>query len=102
MHYAVQNCRAHFSLGDMMGLIHIIWSIIVGFVVGLIARALVPGADAMGFIATAVVGIVGSLIGGFIGNMVSKPPEGAKFHPAGFFMSILGAIILLVIWRYVR
>ena len=85
-----------------MGLIHIVWSIIVGFVVGLIARAVVPGIDAMGFIATAAVGIVGSLIGGFIGNMVSKPPEGSNFHPAGFFMSLLGAIILLVIWRYVR
>jgi uncharacterized membrane protein YeaQ/YmgE (transglycosylase-associated protein family) len=85
-----------------MGIMHIVWSIIVGFVVGLIARALVPGIDAMGFIATTVVGIVGSLIGGFIGSMVSKPPEGSKFHPAGFFMSLLGAIILLVIWRYVR
>ena len=85
-----------------MGLIHIIWSIVVGFVVGLIARALVPGVDAMGFVYTTVVGIVGSLIGGFIGNMVSKPPEGAKFHPAGFFMSLLGAILLLVAWRYIR
>ena len=85
-----------------MGIMHIVWSIIVGFVVGLIARALVPGIDAMGFIATTVVGIVGSLIGGFIGSMVSKPAEGSKFHPAGFFMSLLGAIILLVIWRYVR
>jgi uncharacterized membrane protein YeaQ/YmgE (transglycosylase-associated protein family) len=85
-----------------MGIMHIVWSIIVGFVVGLIARALVPGVDAMGFIATTAVGIVGSLIGGFIGNMVSKPPEGSKFHAAGFFMSLLGAIILLVIWRYVR
>lgn len=85
-----------------MGLMHIIWSVVVGFVVGLIARALLPGVDAMGFIATTVVGIVGSLIGGFIGNMVSKPPEGAKFHPAGFFMSVLGAIVLLFIWRYIR
>ena len=85
-----------------MGIMHILWSIIVGFVVGLIARALVPGADAMGFIATSAVGIVGSLIGGVIGNMVSKPPEGAKFHAAGFIMSIVGAIVLLVIWRYVR
>jgi uncharacterized membrane protein YeaQ/YmgE (transglycosylase-associated protein family) len=85
-----------------MGLMHIIWSIIVGFVVGLIARALVPGADAMGFFATAVVGIVGSLIGGVIGNMVSKPPEGSKFHAAGFLMSIVGAVVLLVVWRYVR
>jgi uncharacterized membrane protein YeaQ/YmgE (transglycosylase-associated protein family) len=102
MHAAAQNCRTLFFSEGMMGIIHIVWSIIVGFVVGLIARAVVPGIDTMGFIATAAVGIVGSLIGGFIGNMVSKPPEGAKFHPAGFFMSLLGAIVLLVIWRFVR
>jgi uncharacterized membrane protein YeaQ/YmgE (transglycosylase-associated protein family) len=100
--HAAQNSAGFHRRGEVMGLIHIVWSIIVGFVVGLIARALVPGIDAMGFIATTVVGIVGSLIGGVIGNMVSKPPEGAKFHPAGFLMSLLGAIILLVIWRYVR
>ena len=83
-------------------MLHIVWSIIVGFVVGLIGRALVPGADQMGFIATTVVGIVGSVIGGLIGNVISKPSPGAKFHPAGFIMSIVGAIILLVLLRFVR
>jgi uncharacterized membrane protein YeaQ/YmgE (transglycosylase-associated protein family) len=48
---------------------HLIWFVIVGFVVGLIARAVVPGVDHRGFIATTVVGIVGSVIGGFIGNL---------------------------------
>ena len=85
-----------------MGLMHILWSIIVGFFVGLIARALVPGADQMGFILTTVLGIVGSLIGGFIGGLISKPAPGSKFHPAGFFLSIVGAIILLVLWRFIR
>jgi uncharacterized membrane protein YeaQ/YmgE (transglycosylase-associated protein family) len=80
---------------------HLIWSIIVGFFVGLIARAILPGDDHMGLIMTTVVGIVGSIIGGLIGNMFSKPPPGSKFHTAGFLMSIIGAIILLLIMRYV-
>jgi uncharacterized membrane protein YeaQ/YmgE (transglycosylase-associated protein family) len=82
-----------------MGLIHLVWYVIVGFVVGLIARAILPGADHFGFIGTTVIGIVGSLVGGFIGGLVSKPPEGATFHPAGFVMSIVGAIVLLLVLR---
>lgn len=79
---------------------HLLWSIIVGFIVGLIARALMPGVTHMGFIATTVLGILGSIVGGFIGGMIWTAPEGSRFHPAGFFMSIIGAIILLVCWRY--
>ena len=79
-------------------MLHIIWSIVVGFIVGLIARALVPGAQHMGFLATAALGIVGSLAGGLLGRLISKPREGATFHPAGFFLSIVGAIVLLLIW----
>ncbi len=82
-------------------MLHILWSIIVGFVVGLIARALVPGNQKMGFVATVVLGILGSIIGGLIGRAISKPPEGSKFHPAGFFLSLIGAIVLLVVWGYV-
>jgi uncharacterized membrane protein YeaQ/YmgE (transglycosylase-associated protein family) len=85
-----------------MGITHIIWSIITGFIVGLIARAILPGADGLGFIATTVLGILGSLAGGFIGGLISRPPEGAKFHPAGFLMSVVGAIVLLLLWRYIR
>ena len=85
-----------------MGIFHILWSIITGFVIGLIARAILPGADSMGFIATTVLGILGSLAGGFIGGLISKPAEGSKFHPAGFFMSIVGAIVLLLVWRHIR
>ncbi len=81
---------------------HILWSIIVGFAVGLIARAVVPGADHMGFILTTCVGIVGSLVGGFIGRVLKKPEPGAAFHPAGFLMSIIGAIVLLLVLRMLR
>ncbi len=85
-----------------MSIFHILWSIITGFLIGLIARAIVPGADKMGFIATTVLGILGSLAGGFIGGLISKPAEGSKFHPAGFFMSVVGAVILLLFWHYIR
>ncbi len=83
-------------------MIHLIWSVIVGFFVGLIARAILPGADHMGFIATTVVGIVGSLIGGFIGGLIKKPEAGSRFHPAGFFMSIVGAVLLLLALRLLQ
>jgi uncharacterized membrane protein YeaQ/YmgE (transglycosylase-associated protein family) len=85
-----------------MSVTHIIWSVIVGFVVGLIARAVLPGADHIGFALTVVVGIAGSWLGGFVGSLISKPPEGAKFHPAGFLMSVVGAIVLLLLLRFVR
>jgi uncharacterized membrane protein YeaQ/YmgE (transglycosylase-associated protein family) len=83
-------------------MIHILWYVIVGFLAGLIARAVVPGADAMGFIATTAVGIVGSVIGGFVGNLFKKPEVGAKFHPAGLIMSIVGAVVLLLVLRLLR
>ena len=81
---------------------HFIWSVIVGFFVGLIARAVLPGADKMGLIMTTLVGVVGSIVGGFIGNLIKKPEPGSKFHPAGFLMSIVGAVVLLLILRMIR
>lgn len=76
-------------------MLHIIWSIIVGFFVGLIARS-VMGFH-MGFLETSLVGIVGSIVGGFIARLFSKPKEGQPFHPAGIIMSIIGAMIVLFV-----
>jgi uncharacterized membrane protein YeaQ/YmgE (transglycosylase-associated protein family) len=78
-------------------MLHIIWSIIVGFIVGLVARFFVPGAEHMGFWATAFVGIIGSVVGGLIARIFSKPKDGAFFHPAGFILSIIGAVIVLLV-----
>jgi uncharacterized membrane protein YeaQ/YmgE (transglycosylase-associated protein family) len=78
-------------------MLHIIWSIIVGFIVGLIARAIMPGAEHMGFWVTSFVGIGGSIVGGLIARIFSRPKDGAMFHPAGFFLSIIGALIVLYI-----
>lgn len=68
------------------------------FIVGLIARAIMPGAQHLGFIMTTLLGIGGSIVGGLIGRLFSKPEPGTTFHPAGLIMSLIGAIILLFIW----
>ncbi|MEO5764068.1 MAG: GlsB/YeaQ/YmgE family stress response membrane protein [Casimicrobiaceae bacterium] len=72
----------------------IIWMVIVGFLVGLLARFFYPGAITMGFWMTALLGIGGSLVGGVISSLIFRSADG-KFHPAGWIMSILGALILL-------
>ncbi|HEX6136913.1 MAG TPA: GlsB/YeaQ/YmgE family stress response membrane protein [Casimicrobiaceae bacterium] len=77
----------------------IIWMIIVGFIVGVIARFFYPGAIAMGFWATSVVGIIGSLVGGAIGGLIWRSPDG-RFHPAGWVLSVVGALIVL--WLYLN
>ena len=82
-----------------MSLRHILWSIFVGFFVGLFARVIMPGADHMGFLATSLLGILGSLVGGFVGSLVSRPKPGAAVHPPGFVLSVIGAVILLFVWH---
>jgi uncharacterized membrane protein YeaQ/YmgE (transglycosylase-associated protein family) len=74
----------------------IIGWIIFGLVVGVIAKFLMPGRDPGGFIITIVLGIVGALVGGMLGRAVGwyGPNEGA-----GFLMALLGAILLLVLYR---
>ena len=82
-----------------MGIMGIIWMIIVGFVVGLLARFFYPGAVGLGFWMTTLLGIGGSIVGGVIGSLIWKSPDG-KFQPAGFFLSIIGALLLL--WLYLN
>ena len=82
-----------------MGIMGIIWMIIVGFIVGLLARFFYPGAVALGFWMTTLLGIGGSIVGGVIGSLIFKSPEG-KFHPAGFLLSLIGALLLL--WAYLN
>jgi uncharacterized membrane protein YeaQ/YmgE (transglycosylase-associated protein family) len=78
----------------------IIILILIGLVAGAVARLVVPGRDPMGILATIVLGIVGSFVGGFIWNLIQYhrlAPH--KFHLAGILGSILGAILVLVILR---
>ncbi|HUQ42242.1 MAG TPA: GlsB/YeaQ/YmgE family stress response membrane protein [Candidatus Limnocylindrales bacterium] len=73
--------------------------IIIGLIAGAIARFLVPGPDPMGWIATIVLGIIGSFVGGFLANLIFGGV--AAISPAGIVGSIIGAIIVLLIWRQV-
>src|ERR671911_958671 len=80
----------------------IITMLIIGIVAGYLARLLVPGRDPMSFVQTVVLGVVGSFIGGFLGYLIFNEDfdEGA-FQPAGFFGSIIGAVVALLIYRAV-
>jgi uncharacterized membrane protein YeaQ/YmgE (transglycosylase-associated protein family) len=81
-------------------LVFIIVLIIVGFIVGLIARALMPGRDHLGFFGTVVLGIVGSFIGGFLQNLIEYHHLSIhSFHPVGLIGSIIGAFVLLLLLR---
>jgi len=71
-----------------------IGTVIVGLVVGLIARALKPGDDRMGLIMTIILGVAGSLIAGYVGRALGWYQPG---QPAGWVASVIGAIVLLVI-----
>jgi uncharacterized membrane protein YeaQ/YmgE (transglycosylase-associated protein family) len=77
----------------------IIWTILIGFIVGLLAKMVTPGRDPSGFFITAVIGIAGSLLATYGGQALGLYHAG---EPAGFFGSLVGAIILLVIYHIVR
>ena len=77
----------------------IIWTILIGFVVGLVAKMLTPGRDPSGFFVTAAIGIAGSLFATFGGQALGLYTAG---EPSGFIGSLVGAIILLVIYHLVR
>ena len=70
--------------------------IVFGLIVGVVAKVLMPGRDPGGFIVTIGIGIVGALLGGFLGRMLGLYREG---DPVGFFMAVLGSILLLWIYR---
>jgi uncharacterized membrane protein YeaQ/YmgE (transglycosylase-associated protein family) len=73
---------------------HYVWMAIIGFVVGLIARAILPGTQSLGIILTAVLGIAGSFVAAFAGQALGLyGPD----QPAGFIASVIGAILLLFI-----
>ena len=71
------------------------WAVF-GLVIGLIARFLYPGRQPMGFLATMVLGILGSFVGGFISFAFGFDPEEGAFQGSGWIMSIIGALI--VVW----
>jgi len=83
--------------------LHIIWMIVLGLIVGAVARLIVPGKHSMGLIATALLGIVGAYVGGTLGSVVFPPHEFTVTPPIkhSFLGALVGAVILLWIYRLV-
>lgn len=77
----------------------IIWSIIIGLIVGAIAKLFMPGKDGGGIIVTILLGIGGSLLFTYLGRVLGMYAEGES---AGFIASILGAMLILFIYRFIR
>jgi uncharacterized membrane protein YeaQ/YmgE (transglycosylase-associated protein family) len=77
---------------------HLLWMIVVGLIVGALAKLIMPGRDPGGIIVTILLGIAGSVVAGLVGRAVGWYSEG---QPAGFIASIIGAIILLAIYRLI-
>lgn len=81
-------------------MLHLIWKLIVGIIVGLVARALLPGADRMGLILTGIVGVVGSLGGHFLAQAIGlESGEKSSGRIFSALISVAGAILLLLILR---
>jgi len=77
-------------------MLHFIWMCVIGLIAGALAKLIMPGKDPGGIIITILLGIAGSLIAGFLGRALGWYKEG---EGAGFIMSVIGAIILLAIYR---
>ena len=77
----------------------IVWTILIGFVAGLVARAIKPGDDLAGFIVTTLIGIAGSLIATYLGQAMGWYQAG---QGAGFIASVVGAVVLLFIWGLLK
>ncbi len=80
-------------------MLHLLWIIIIGFVVGLIAKFIMPGKDPGGFLMTTGLGIVGALLATFLGRAIGWYQAGQS---AGFIAGIVGALILLAIYRLIK
>jgi uncharacterized membrane protein YeaQ/YmgE (transglycosylase-associated protein family) len=78
---------------------HILWEAIIGLIIGALAKLIMPGKDPGGIFITMLLGVAGSLLATFLGSHLGLYREGQR---AGFLMSVLGAIVLLGIYRLFR
>ena len=79
-----------------------IWWLIVGLIAGALARLIMPGKDAMSWLATLLLGVAGSILGGLVSWAIWGADERTGFQPAGLVLSLIGAIVLLGGWRAVK
>lgn len=74
----------------------LLWTLLIGLLVGLVAKLLTPGHDVGGFIITMLLGIAGSVVAGYMGRFLGWYGEG---EPVGFIASVIGAMLLLLVYR---
>lgn len=78
---------------------HLLWEALIGLIVGALAKFIMPGKDPGGIIVTMLLGIAGALLAGWLGKMLGWYGEGQS---AGFIASLIGALILLFLYRLIR
>src|ERR1700760_3293829 len=78
---------------------HLLWEAIIGLIVGALAKLIMPGKDPGGIIVTMLIGVAGALLATFIGSHVGLYQEGQR---AGFIMSLVGAVVILALYRLIR
>lgn len=80
-------------------MLSLLWTALIGLVVGALAKFIMPGKDPGGILITMILGIAGSFLGTFLGRLIGHYQEGQS---AGFIMSLIGAIILLAIYHFFK
>ncbi len=75
---------------------HILWTILIGFVAGLVAKFLMPGKDGGGFILTTLLGVAGAVVATYLGRLIGWYEEG---QTGGFIAAVVGSVILLAVYR---
>ncbi len=80
-------------------MLSLLWLLIIGLVAGLLARAIVPGKDSMGWPATLVLGVAGSVAGGLLLGLLTGGLRDRGFGPAGLIGSVIGAVLLLLVYN---
>jgi uncharacterized membrane protein YeaQ/YmgE (transglycosylase-associated protein family) len=80
-------------------MLHLLWVVIIGFIAGAVAKFIMPGKDPGGFLITTGLGIGGALVATFLGRFIGWYQAGES---AGFIAAVVGAIIVLVIYRFIK
>jgi len=78
---------------------HLLWTILIGFVAGAVAKFFMPGKDSGGFILTTLLGIAGALVATYLGRFIGWYEEG---QAAGFIAAVVGAVLLLAVYRFFK
>lgn len=80
-------------------MLSLLWLLVIGLVAGLLARAIVPGKDSMGLLATVLLGVAGSVVGGLVLGLLFGGFRDRGFGPAGVIGSVLGAVVVLLVYN---